>query len=106
LIFLIFLIRRPRFFLFPSHLTLTTLGTASNLDLFASEFDFKRQSVKEKFLPKHKDYNLDKAYERCAFLKGKSGFTTICTQMKDHILPTSHAKSLVFRLNISLEIKR
>ena len=39
------------------------------MDLFASEFDFKRQSVKEKFLPKHKDYNLDKAYETYAFLK-------------------------------------
>ncbi len=37
-------------------------------------------------------------------LKGKSGFTTICAQMKDHTLPTSHTKSLVSRLNVSQEI--
>ena len=39
-------------------------------------------------------------------LKGKSGFTTSWAQMKDYTMPTSHTKFLVFRLNITPEIKR
>jgi hypothetical protein len=49
----------------------TTLGAASNLDLFQKEFDFV--SYKQpKFLPLQssgKDFDLDRAYKRFAFLK-------------------------------------
>lgn len=49
----------------------TILGTASNLDLFTGEFGLnnERQTEKQKLLPKDKDYDLEKAYERYAFLK-------------------------------------
>ncbi|KAK3729312.1 hypothetical protein QZH41_011439 [Actinostola sp. cb2023] len=51
----------------------TILGVASNLDLFASEFGFKARRTDERpYLPlkrSGKDYDLDKAYQRYAFLK-------------------------------------
>lgn len=49
----------------------TTLGVASNLDLFQVEFGFT-SNKQEKYLPlksSGKDFDLDKAYKRFAFLK-------------------------------------
>lgn len=49
----------------------TTLGAASNLDLFQKEFDFVSDK-QPKFLPLQssgKDFDLDRAYKRFAFLK-------------------------------------
>ena len=49
----------------------STVGLASNLDRFAEEFDFKCEK-KERFMPvkmSSKEFALDKAYERFAFLK-------------------------------------
>ncbi|KXJ20278.1 hypothetical protein AC249_AIPGENE16621 [Exaiptasia diaphana] len=49
----------------------TILGTASNLDLFASEFGFSNErNTKKNFVsPSAKEFDLDKAYERHSFLK-------------------------------------
>ena len=47
------------------------VGVASNLDLFASEFGFKTNKAK-KYLPlkqNGKEFDLDRAYERYAFMK-------------------------------------
>ena len=47
------------------------VGVASNLDLFASEFGFKTSKAK-KYLPHKqngKEFDLDRAYERYAFMK-------------------------------------
>ena len=49
----------------------STVGLASNLDRFAEEFDFKNEK-NERFMPvkmSGKEFALDKAYERFAFLK-------------------------------------
>ena len=48
-----------------------TVGVASNLDLFTKEFNFKSDE-KSKFMPPKssgKEFDLNKGYERCAFLK-------------------------------------
>ena len=49
----------------------TTLGVASNLDIFQKEFDFVSEKT-QKYLPLQssgEDFDLDKAYKRFAFLK-------------------------------------
>ena len=49
----------------------TIVGTASNLELFSSEFGFKSSKAK-KYLPlkkSGKDFDLERAYQRYAFLK-------------------------------------
>lgn len=49
----------------------TIAGAASNLELFAGEFDFKAET-KKKFLPlkqSGKEFDLDRAYQRFAFNK-------------------------------------
>ena len=49
----------------------TIVGTASNLELFSSEFGFKSSKAK-KYLPlkkSGKDFDLERTYQRYAFLK-------------------------------------